>query len=567
MLPLRTAELWIRMRGHGLLAALSGFVAICAFVAMLTLPNTGNAQQFVPYGYFAPGQSAGMVSPPEPSPQASPPCAISPLPPIAPAPSSPAASPSPTPPLPPAAQSADQPVSPSEGNAEKNEPDKSPGDAETSAAPPCWNFHAQTTTVAQGDPGFPAQYSGPNSLNSAGERQQTLNADLFLGARLWSGAEIHADALMWEGFGLSQTFGVEAFPNADAYKAGTTIPDFSFAHLFIRQTIGLGGEQEDVADDQMTLAGKQDISRLTFTLGRLSPADIFDKNTYAGDPHTQFLNWAAVTNITWDYPADQIGYTTGLAIEFNQPDWTYRYGFFQMPSVQNGFTADDRILTWPGAGADGPFFLSWGMMSEIEHRYKINGHPGAVRLQAWINEADMASYATATAILRAHPPGPDVPQGTGVDVPAAAMAFRHKYGLGLNWEQEVVKNLGMFSRVGWNDGREEAWTYTDANWSASLGLSIKGATWRRPDDTIGLVGIVSGASHVQQEFLEAGGLGILNGDGALNYDCEKVLETYYEFPIGKTAAFTMDYQFVADPAFNDARGPVSIFGVRLHWGI
>ena len=145
---------------------------------------------------------------------------------------------------------------------------------------------------AQGDPGFPAKYSGPNSLNSAGERQETLAADLFAGVRLWNGAEMHADALMWQGFGLSNTFGIEAFPNGDAYKAGTEIPDFMFAHLFIRQTFGLGGEQEDVPDGQLTLAGKQDISRLTFTVGRFTPTDIFDNNTYANDPHTQFLNWA-----------------------------------------------------------------------------------------------------------------------------------------------------------------------------------------------------------------------------------------------------------------------------------
>jgi high affinity Mn2+ porin len=521
--------------------------AFAILAALLTLA-CGNlrAQQPVQSAYFVPNSSPVAVwAPSEPSSPATAPTAPQP------------ADQAPT-------GNGQQGDEKKEGEKKSDQPEDNPG---ANTAPQCWNFHAQTTTVAQGDPGFPARYSGPNSLNSEGERQETLTADLFIGARLWTGAELHVDALMWQGFGLSDTFGIEAFPNGDAFKAGTTIPDFSFAHLFIRQTIGLGGEQENITDDQMALAGKQDISRLTFTVGRLSPTDIFDKNTYAGDAHAQFLNWAAVTNITWDFPSDTIGFTTGLALELNQPDWAWRYGFFQMPGVQNGFTADDRILTWPGAGSGGPFFLSWGMMSEFERRYKINDHPGAIQFLAWLNEADMASYTAATAILRANPPGPDVPQGAGSDVPPASLAFRHKYGFGLNWEQEVAKNVGMFSRLGWNDGHEEAWTYTDANWSASLGASIKGAAWCRPDDTFGLVGIVSGASRDQQEFLEAGGLGIIDGDGALNYDCEKVLETYYDFPIGKTAHFTMDYQFVADPAFNSARGPVSIFGVRLHWGI
>jgi high affinity Mn2+ porin len=140
----------------------------------------------------------------------------------------------------------------------------------------CWNFHVQNTEIVQGDPAFPARYSGPNSLNSKGEVQETVTLDLYAGARLWRGAEAHLDFLMWQGFGLSQTFGIEAFPNGDAYKAGTRDPNYTFAHLFIRQTIGLGGQQEGVPDDPLTLAGKQDISRLTFTIGRLSPLDICD---------------------------------------------------------------------------------------------------------------------------------------------------------------------------------------------------------------------------------------------------------------------------------------------------
>ena len=448
---------------------------------------------------------------------------------------------------------------------EKSDKDDKKKEEQKDVKEACFNLHAQTTIVAQGDPAFAANYSGPNSLNQAGERQETLAADLFAGVRLWSGAEMHVDALMWQGFGLSDTFGIEAFPNGDAYKAGTTIPDFMFAHLFIRQTFGLGGEQEDVPDGQLTLAGKQDISRLTFTVGRFTPTDMFDNNTYAHDAHTQFLNWAACSNLTWDYPSDSVGFTTGLAVELNQPEWALRYGFFQMPGVENGFTADDRIFKWPSEGSGGAFWQFWGMMAELERRYKVDGHPGAIRLMAWLDEANFASFAEATALLRANPPSPDTPPGASSTVPSAAFANRCKYGFGLSWEQEVAKNVGFFSRLGCNDGHEVAWTYTDANWSGSLGVSVKGAKWNRPDDTVGLAGILSGASSDQIEFLKAGGTGILNGDGNLTYSPEKVLETYYDFPIGKTAHFTVDYQFVADPAFNADRGPVSIFGVRLHW--
>ena len=119
---------------------------------------------------------------------------------------------------------------------------------------------------------------------------------------------------MWQGRGLHDTFGIDAFPNGEAYKAGTNYPRLNLARIFLRQTIGLGGEQERVPDDELTLAGKQDISRVTITVGRFAAIDIFDQNAYAGDPARQFMNWAFVTNLAWDYPADVLGYTTGLAV-------------------------------------------------------------------------------------------------------------------------------------------------------------------------------------------------------------------------------------------------------------
>ena len=181
-------------------------------------------------------------------------------------------------------------------------------------------------------------------------------------------------------------------------------------------------------------------------------------------------------------------------MELNQPKWALRYGFFQMPRDKNGFTGDDQFLMSPHrhwSEPDGPFLRSWAMVTEFERRYSVNAHPGAIRFLAWLNEADMASYTAATAILQAEGPGADI---------SAARAYRYKYGFGLNWEQEIAKNVGMFSRLGWNDGHEQAWTFTDVNWTASLGLSVKGEAGSGPDDTFGLAGIVSGASRDEPEI-------------------------------------------------------------------
>lgn len=421
-----------------------------------------------------------------------------------------------------------------------------------------WNFHAQSTFIVQGYPGFPAQYSGPNSLPSGGETRETVSLDLMAGVRLWPGAEAHMDGLMWQGFGVANTLGVEGFPSGEAFRIGTDVPNGSITRLFIRQTIGLGGPQETVQDDDLNLAGAKDISRLTITLGRLSAKDIFDNNAYANDARTQFMNWGLGANEAWDYPADSIGFTTGIALELNQPKWTLRYGFFQVPAIQNGLTSEDRFLLWPynNSPLSGPVFEAWAMVTELERRYAIGGHPGTIRFLAYLNRADMAKYSAATAILQAGGPGADW---------ETARTYNFKYGFGLNWEQEVMKDVGVFSRLGWNDDQEEGWMFSDVGHSASLGLSINGESWHRPDDTVGLAGVVNGISKVEQEFLQAGGTGILAGDGNLNYGWEKIVETYYDFKICGNLHGAVDYQFINAPAFNRARGPVSVLAARLHW--
>jgi high affinity Mn2+ porin len=454
------------------------------------------------------------------------------------------------------------------GDDKKDEGDKSKEEDKWKLLPPGWNFHAQTTIIDDFQPGFGALYSGPNSLGTEKDREGTITADLFFGAPLWQGAEFHADLLLWQGFGLSNSFGLEAFPNADAYKAGSESPRFMFSHFFVRQTIGLGGEQEDVPDGQFTLPGKRDISRITITAGKLNMAELFDQNTYNHDPHTQFMSWAS-TMLTWDYPADTIGYTTGLALELNQPNWAVRYGWFQLPSLPNGFTSDDRIFMYPvepgEVTSDGNFWKEWGMITEVERRWRIDDHPGAIRLQAWIDHGLLASYNAATTLLVASPPPANTPPGAEITIPGAAFSYRSKYGFGVNWEQEIAANLGTFGRVGWQDGETAAAAFDDVDWTVQLGVSLKGAAWHRPGDTFGILGNLAGASSDQQAFLKAGGTGILNGDGNLTYACEKSLETYYDFALGAGCRLAFDYQFFLDPAFNSDRGPVSVFGARLHW--
>jgi len=404
-----------------------------------------------------------------------------------------------------------------------------------------WSVHAAATYVGDWHPGFPSQYAGPQSLDSHSSTAETVDFDLFLGARLWEGAEFHLDGLFWQGFGFNHTLGIEAFPNAEAYKIGSYDGNVAPTRVFIRQTIGLGGEQEPVADDSLHLGGTQDVSRITLTVGQFSALDVFDQNSYAGDPATQFLNWAFVGNEAWDYPANSMGFMSGFTAELNQPHWALRYGLFQQPQRANDMAEDPAFLR------------AWGMVTELERRFTLREHPGTVRLLAYLNRAHMGSYAEALE-------NPGRPANI-IDT----RQYRLKYGFGLNAEYELAKGVGAFARLGWNDAQTESWDYADVQGSGSAGLSIKGDFWHRPNDTVGLAGVINSISRVQQQYFEAGGLGILAGDGALSYGLEKSLETYYRFQIYKNFNATADYQYVVNPAYNAARGPVSVVTARLHW--
>lgn len=409
-------------------------------------------------------------------------------------------------------------------------------------APQNWNWHLQNTTIVQGYPGFTSPYAGPNSLPSGGEVRESISLDLMAGVRLWRGAEAHVDGLMWQGFGIGQTFGIEGFPNGEAFCSGTAIPNVNFSRVLVRQTINLGGgATERVEEDPLHLASVQDVAHLTLTAGRMSVKDIFDNNAYANDARTEFLNWAFTANEAWDYPADSLGYTTGAAAELYVPNWAFRYGFFQVPRVANGTAEDPHYLE------------AWGMVTEVERRYRVKARPGAVRLLAFLNRANMGSFQEA------------------LDSPArpadimATRAYRLKYGFGLNVQQELTPSIGTFLRLGWNNGAAESWMFADVDRTATLGLSVKGASWGRPNDTFGLAGGLNGVSRVHRDFFAAGGLGLLAGDGTLTYGWEQLLETYYDVQIWKTLHGAVDYQFVSHPAYNRDRGPVSVFAARLHW--
>jgi len=186
-------------------------------------------------------------------------------------------------------------------------------------------------------------------------------------------------------------------------------------------------------------------------------------------------------------------------------------------------------------------------------------------LLAYRNTARMGDYAQAVAVAAA--------TGTLPNVAANDREGRHKTGYGLNLEQPLADggDTGLFLRLGWQDGKTEDFVFTEVDRHASAGGQLSGAHWARGEDRLGVGVALEGLSDVHRDYLASGGSGFLLGDGRLDYAREQILETYYraqwDFACGRIALraqLTPDFQYVRNPGFNQDRGPVRFFALRLH---
>ena len=408
-------------------------------------------------------------------------------------------------------------------------------------APETWSFHGQATTVTQGHGAFLSPYSGVNSFESRKEIRNSFTSTLFLGCRLWEGAELYGNPELAGGQGVSHVLGLAAAPNGEIYRVSSSELKVSLARLFLRQTWDFDGGTEPVAADQNQLAGSRSRRRVVMTVGKIALGDIFDVNAYAHDPRTQFLNWALMDTSAWDYPADTKGYSWGAAFEFDWDEWALRAGSFMVPTQANGMYFDHQVDR------------AHGDVIEVEHDHEIGGRLGHVRILGYANHANMGSYEESLQLAPLAP-----------DVIATRQPGRIKYGWGLSADQALTEDLGAFLRAGWNDGHTETWVFTEVDRSLATGLSLGGTRWSRPQDRLGVALAANGLSPEHRACLAAGGLGFMLGDGRLNYDQERLFESFYAVSLGRFFTATLDAQRIWNPGYNRDRGPVSIYALRLH---
>ena len=430
------------------------------------------------------------------------------------------------------------------------------------------SFHGQATFVDQGYPAFrSAVPSGPQSLPQGGENDETFDLTLYAGFKLWRGAELWVDPEIDQGFGVGNAHGLAGFASAEAYKLGSAEPYARIQRAFIRQTIDLGGETQKVDADLNNFESTTTSDRLVLTVGRFQVVDMFDTNKYANNSKTDFLNWSSVNTGSFDYAGDAWANTYGAAAEWYTGRFTLRGGVFDMSQTP----ASSGTYGALGFEADSSF-NNLEFVAEIEERHTLWGQPGKLKLTGYVIAGDQGNFNQAVALFNqfgTNTPTPIAAGDTAADFwMNASRSYQKVPGVSFNMEQQLTDTVGMFARAGWVNGLYEMWDNTDISYSGQVGVSIKGTGWGRPDDTVGISGNVNGISNAEAAWLNAGGLGILLGDGPGNLPragLEKIIEAYYSYALTASLKVSFDYQFIDNPGYNTEKGPVNLFAGRVRW--
>jgi len=408
---------------------------------------------------------------------------------------------------------------------------------------------AQANVVFQWHPSFPAKYTGTNSMTPGAQSATTHVVTLYTGWEVTPTTELFADFEYATGGGVGRAFGLAGYTNLDSVRtvSGAQLSTTPYlARLMLRQIIPLSSERTEAERDEFHLATSLPVRRLEFRVGKFDLADFFDLNTWGQDSHLQFLNWTVDNNGAYDYAANTRGYTDGAILEYDDHWFAARFGVTMEPKAANGISLDADIAR---ARSENLELQASGKL--IAHR------DGTVRLLGYVNQADMGSYKQAIAEFLGH-------ETATPDVIDTRRQGRHKYGFGLNFEQSIADDVGVFGRLGWSDGHNESWAYTEVDRELELGGFSTGAPWNRRNDRAGVAFVANGISAAHQQYLALGGLGFLLGDGALTYGPEKIFEAFYTAHLWRGFFASFDIQHVNNPGYNRDRGPVTVPGLRLH---
>ena len=403
----------------------------------------------------------------------------------------------------------------------------------------------QANFIFQAHPEFHAPYSGSHSLNPHFEKATSRLLTLYTGARLNDSTEMLVDIEEAGGSALSQGFGLAGNTDLDIVRNPLLSKAPYLGRGMIHKVFALSDDKIENQRNAFSLFDELPRRRLEIRFGKFSMPDFLDINSVGSDTHFQFINWTIDNNGAWDYAADTRGYTVGFTADYEDRNWGMRFAEALMPKVANGI--DLVWKPWQAHGENFEYELRHGMIPKKS---------GVIRLLAYTNAANMGIYRDQ--ILKARQ------AGTTPDITDHPWHITRKYGFGINLEQTLTRFLTAFARAGWDNGKTESFAYTEVDQTIVEGLGASGAWWHRNQDRAGIAFVSNAIKKDHQDYLAAGGVGFLLGDGTLRYGRENILESYYTVHVWRGIYLAPGVQHVNNPGYNRDRGPVIVPTFRAH---
>ncbi len=233
-------------------------------------------------------------------------------------------------------------------------------------------------------------------------------------------------------------------------------------------------------------------SSLGVTVGIISSSGFIDDNNYANDETSQFMNDIFVNNTLANLP----DYDTGAALEFETGSWALK------AVAMNSENDDDNEYYY--------YAIQIGRL-----------------ITTSLGEGNYRVYAFTTNDEFADTGGTDKDKLTG---------------FGISIDQQLSESVGMFARL----GNQDADVPVDHDKMISIGISIAGSAWKRPEDTIGF-----GAAFL---------------DGTSNADIKDTTaaEAYYRFVYSDYFDLTLDVQWINDHLENAENAEGLLAGLRFN---
>lgn len=261
---------------------------------------------------------------------------------------------------------------------------------------------------------------------------------------------------------------------------------------------------------------------LVLSVGQLDITGYFDTNDFANSERKQFLANTFVNNPAVEFGGSSNFYGPGVRVTY----WPVEKIDVTLGAFEGNGDYVDAF--------DNPF-----LMGEINFKLEPMGKTGNYRVYYWNRQGRTRSDLANTAN----------PNDTG-------LVKAENKGFGVSIDQKVTDAVGVWFRAG-----EQRKQVARFDRHLSLGASINGAAFGRPDDTIGLGVGTSRTGKVYRDYKKS-------QDAGFKGSAETYMEAYYSFAVGGAAEnsgfhITPDIQYVTNPGGDSNAGNLFIYGVRL----